>query len=139
MTVQNPIPQGKYSPAVRVGDLIFTAGMTPRREGKLIQTGQVKAGEPLENYKEAAVLCAMNAVNAARAQLNEGENITRIIKLMVFINAEQGFTAHAKLADIVSEYLCEAIPGLPPARSAIGMGTLPGDAPMEVELICSVI
>ena len=49
----NPIPQGKYVPATRFGDLIFTAGMTPRKNGVLIQTGKVSASEPLDSCRDA--------------------------------------------------------------------------------------
>ena len=43
-----PVPQGKYVPATRGGSLIFTAGMTPRKDGVLQFSGKVEAGEPPE-------------------------------------------------------------------------------------------
>ena len=43
----NPIPQGKYIPATRFGNMIFTAGMTPRNNGVLIRTGKVKASDDM--------------------------------------------------------------------------------------------
>lgn len=43
---QNPIPQGKYKPAVRHGDLIFTAGMTPRKNGVLLMSGKITRTVP---------------------------------------------------------------------------------------------
>ena len=45
----NPIPQGKYKPEVRYGNLIFTAGMTPRKNGVLIQSGKISPDEPIES------------------------------------------------------------------------------------------
>ena len=51
----NPIPQGKYVPATRFGNLIFTAGMTPRNNGVLIKTGKVKASDDIADYKDAVV------------------------------------------------------------------------------------
>ena len=69
---QNPIPQGNYRPAVRYGDLIFTAGMTPRKDGILIQTGQVSPDRPLEDYRQAVLQAAANALTAARNLLEEG-------------------------------------------------------------------
>ena len=67
----NPIPQGKYVPATRFGDLIVTAGMTPRKNGQLIQTGRVLKDAPLEDYKDAVRQSAENALTAARNQLAE--------------------------------------------------------------------
>ena len=52
---QNPIPQGKYKPAVRHGGLIFTAGMTPRKNGVLLMSGKITPDRPLEDYREAVI------------------------------------------------------------------------------------
>ena len=135
---KNPIPQGKYVPATRHGDLIFTAGMTPRKDGVLQFTGKVKAEEPLESYKEAVRIAAGNALTAARNTLTDGEKIVRVLSFWVYINAEEGFVSHAKLADFGSDYLTEVLGEVgSAARAAIGLGTLPGNAPVEVQLICA--
>ena len=63
---QNPIPQGNYRPAVRYGNLIYTAGMTPRRNGVLIQSGKIRPDRPLDDYREAIIQAASNALTAAR-------------------------------------------------------------------------
>lgn len=135
---KNPIPQGKYVPATRHGDLVFTAGMTPRKDGVLQFTGKVKAEEPLESYKEAVRIAAGNALTAARNTLADGEKIVRVLSFWVYINAEEGFVSHAKLADFGSDYLTEELGEAgSAARAAIGLGTLPGNAPVEVQLICA--
>lgn len=64
-----PIPQGKYVPATRFGSLIFTAGMTPRKNGVLILSGKVTAEQPLESYRDAVYQAASNALIAAQNQL----------------------------------------------------------------------
>lgn len=136
---KNPIPQGKYTPATRFGNLIFTAGMTPRKDGVLQMSCKVKANEPLETYRDAVRLAAANALTAAQNTLGEGESL-RVLSFWVYINAEDDFIAHAKLADFASEYLTEELGenGVA-ARAAIGMGTLPGVAPVEVQLICGAV
>ncbi len=137
-TKKNPVPQGKYVPATRAGNLIFTAGMTPRIDGVLQYAGKVSAAEPLESYRDAVRIAAANALTAARNRLAEGERIAQVLSFWVYINAEQDFTAHAKLADFASDYLNEELgPAGAAARAAIGMGTLPGNAPVEVQLICA--
>ena len=135
---KNPIPQGKYVPATRHGDLIFTAGMTPRKDGVLQFVGKVKADEPLERYREAVRLAASNALTAARNMLTGDEKIVRVLSFLVYINAEEGFVSHAKLADFGSELLTEELGEAgAAARAAIGLGTLPGNAPVEIQLICA--
>ena len=136
-TKANPIPQGKYVPATRFGDLIFTAGMTPRRNGVMILSGRVKTDEPLETYKEAVRQAADNALTAARNQLAEGERIARVLSMTVYVNAEDGFTSQAKIADLASDYLSEELGDASPmARVSVGVATLPGNAPVEIQLIC---
>lgn len=133
---KNPIPQGKYVPATRGGQIIFTAGMTPRNNGVLIFSGKVKADEPLETYRDAVRQAAANCLTAARNKLNEGEQIRQVLSMTVYINAEPGFRSHAKLADFASEYLVEELgdAGIG-SRAAIGIASLPGDAPVEIQLV----
>lgn len=135
----NPIPQGKYVPATRSGNLIFTAGMTSRKNGVLILSGRIKADEPLETYREAVYQAADNALTAALNKLNTGESI-QILSLMVYVNAEDGFTVHSKLADFATDYLCEKLGSAGvAARAALGVASLPGNAPVEIQIVCAVL
>lgn len=136
----NPIPQGKYVVATRFENLIFTAGMTPRKNGILLLTGKIKSNIPLEEYREAVYQATSNALIAAQSKLCEGEDILQILSLSVFVNAENDYSLHSKIADYASEYLCNELgeSGIA-ARVAIGLGSLPGDAPVEIQLICAVI
>ena len=132
----NPIPQGKYVPATRNGSLIFTAGMTPRKDGVLLLSGKVKNDEPIEKYKEAIRQAASNALNAARNMLQKEERIVGVLSLSVFINAEEGYTMHPKLADYASDFLYEEMgqAGIG-SRAAVGVASLPSDAPVEIQII----
>ena len=135
----NPIPQGKYVPSTRFGNIIVTAGMTPRKNGQLIQTGRVEKDAPLENYKDAVRQAAENALTAAYHKLLAGEHIACVMSMTIYINAEDGFTAHAKLADFASDFLNEVLGNASPmARVSIGVATLPGNAPVEIQLMCGV-
>lgn len=107
--MSNPIPQGKYKPAVRKGNLIFTAGMTPRLNGQLIMSGKVESGVSVEDYRQAADQATANALNAALSCVQPGEKITQILSLTVYINAAPDFTSHAKIGDLVSDYLYEKL------------------------------
>lgn len=132
-----PVPQGLYAPASRHGSLVFTAGMTPRRNGVLQFTGPVEA-DP-ERYREAVELACHNALTAAQMQLGDGERIAAIVSMTVYLQAAPGFTAHSKLADIASAWLREQLgeAGIG-SRAAIGVASLPGDAPVEIQLIAAV-
>ena len=128
----NPIPQGKYVPATRFGNMIFTAGMTPRNNGVLIRTGKVKASDDIADYKDAVVQAAKNALTAAKNKLEEGE-------ITVYVNSEPDFTKQPKIADFASEYFCEELgeSGVG-SRAAVGVAVLPGEAPVEIAIIAGV-
>ncbi len=131
-----PKPQGLYRPAKRSGNLIFTAGLTPRKDVVLILTGQVDPEKPLEYYREAARQAAGNALAAASSVLKEGESISEVLSMTVMVNAPAGYTLHTKIADFASEYLVEVlgVRGIG-CRTAVGASSLPGDAPLEINLV----
>lgn len=135
---QGPKPQGDYVPAARNGNLIFTSGMTPRKDGVLMLAGLVRADEPLDTYREAVVLACENALAAARAMLGKDERIRAILSLTVYVAAEQGFTAHSRLADFASAFLRSELgtDGIG-SRAAVGVATLPGNAPIEIQLVAA--
>lgn len=131
-----PVPQGDYVAATRHGDLIHTAGMTPRQDGRLLFTGPVRKDAALDDWRDAVVLACRNALTAARAMLAPGEGIAAVLHMTVYIAAEAGFTAHSRLADFASAHLrAELGEAGRCARAAIGVATLPGDAPVEIGLI----
>ena len=139
MKQANPIPQGMYVPANRFENLIFTAGMTPRDNGVLIKTGKIAIADPIEDYRDAVRQAAKNALIAARNKLEEGEHIARILLITVYVNAEEGYSTQAKIADHASEYFCEELgeAGIG-SRAAVGVASLPGNAPVEISIICAV-
>lgn len=137
--MNDPIPQGKYLIANRAGGLIFTSGMTTRRDGRLTVTGAVPAAGPLEAFRAPVELACSNALRAARSQLEPGEAITQIVNLAVYICAAPGFADHAQLADFASDYFRRELgPGGIGARAAIGVATLPGNAPVEIQLVAAI-
>lgn len=137
--MNQPIPQGQYLPAIRHHDIIYTSGMTPRFDGVLMHEGQIKATDSIEMYRDAVRLAAKNALIAAQATLEKDEKITRILQLSVYLNTEVGFSKHSKIADFASALLVEEL-GRESigSRVAIGMSSLPSNAPVEVTLVAAV-
>jgi enamine deaminase RidA (YjgF/YER057c/UK114 family) len=135
----NPVPQGKYLPATRYGDIVYTSGMTPRKNGVLIFEGKVSSSESLDTYREAIRLAVANALTAARNVLAGQEHLARVLSLTVFIAADETFQAHSRLADFASEYLHQEIgdAGIG-SRAAIGVASLPGNAPVEIQLVAAI-
>jgi enamine deaminase RidA (YjgF/YER057c/UK114 family) len=133
-----PRAQGDYVAATRHGDLIFTAGMTPRRDGLLLHEGPVQPGVPIDTYRDAARLCCSNALCAVRSKLESGECISSVLSLTIYIAAEPGFTQHSALADYASAFLRDQLgnAGIG-ARAAVGVATLPANASVEVQIVAA--
>lgn len=135
----NPVPQGDYVPARRSGKLIVTAGMTPRADGRLLFSGRVRRDAAPEDHREAVVLACSNALTAARSVLEDGEAFDAILAMTVYVAAEDGFVAHSRLADFASAFLRQELgPVGACARAAVGVATLPGGAPVEIQLTAAV-
>lgn len=134
-----PVPQGKYVPATRFENLVFTAGMTSRNNGVLITSGKISSERSLEDYRETVYQAASNALIAAQKKLCAGEHICQVLSLNVYVNAVDGFIDHSKIADFATDYLCQELgqAGVA-ARSALGLASLPGDAPVEIQMVCAI-
>lgn len=135
----NPIPQGNYVPATRFEGLIFTAGMTPRKNGILILEGKIKSSDPVENFRSAVIQAAKNALSAARNKLCEKEEIAQILSMTVYVNSEEGYTKQSQIADIASEFFSKELgcSGIG-SRAAVSVASLPGNAPVEISIIAGV-
>lgn len=133
-----PRPAGSYIPAARTGSLLFTAGQLPLKEGVLAYVGKVGGEVSAEEAKEAARLCAINALAAVEAEAGL-KNVRRIVKVTGYVSSAAGFNDQPMVLNGASELLGEVFgeKGVH-ARSAVGVAELPLDAPVEVELVVEV-
>ncbi len=129
-----PEPVGAYVPAVRVGNLVFTSGQLPTKDGKLIAEGKVPEDVAVEAAQFAARQGCLNALAAVAAEAGGLDAITRIVRLNVFVNSTRGFTDQAKVANGASEML-EIVFKRGHTRCAVGVAELPMDAPVELDMI----
>jgi enamine deaminase RidA (YjgF/YER057c/UK114 family) len=118
----------------------MSAGMTPRVDGRLTVTGVVGRAVTLPAAQEAAGLAARNAVAAIAAELGgDSGRIRRLLRMSVYVACADGFHDLSKVADGASAGLLAALTdAVLPVRSAIGVRSLPGGAPVEVELTAAV-
>lgn len=106
--------------------------------GVLQATGPVRRDD-MDTAREAARLACTNALRAAQAMLAQGEAIAAILSMTVYIVAEAGFADHSRVADFASQVLREELgaAGIC-ARAAIGVESLPGGAPVEIQIIAAI-
>ncbi len=128
------LPLAAYVPAVRTGNIVFTAGQLPVVDGKLPMTGKVGAAVTVEQAKELAQICALNALAAVQT-VAEVDDIVRVIRVVGYVNGIPGFITQPAVVNGASELFLHIWGDAGKhARSAVGIAELPLDASVEVEL-----
>lgn len=131
-------PLASYVPAVRTGNLVYTAGQLPMQAGKLAGAGKVGAEVSPEEAGALARLCALNAL-AAVDSLVGVDAVTRVVKVVGFVASAPGFNGQPGVVNGASDLLAEVFGERGAhARSAVGVSELPLNAPVEVELVVEV-
>jgi enamine deaminase RidA (YjgF/YER057c/UK114 family) len=132
-------PVANYVNAVRTGNLIFLAGKGPLKEDGENITGKLGADLTIEQGYEAARITGINQLSVLKAELGNLNKVKRIVKVLGMVNAVPGFTDHPKVVNGYSD-LMVAVFGEKGkhARAAVGMGSLPSNIAVEVEMIVEV-
>lgn len=131
-----PKPGGIYKPVVQVGQLIYVSGHGPMRPDGTLITGKVGLDLTEEQGFEAARAVGLTLLATVRASLGSLDRIQRTIKTLGMVNATPDFQRHPAVINGFSQLLKDIFgeDGVG-ARSAVGMGSLPGNIAVEVEVI----
>ena len=132
-----PAAVANFVNVVRAGDLLFTAGHGPVRDGEFPYTGKLGAGVDVETGRRAAELTILNVLATVRSEVGELARVARVVKLLVMVNSAPDFLQQPLVAngasDLIVEVFGEEIGAH--ARSAVGMVALPFDISVEIEAI----
>ena len=133
-------PLAAYIPAVRTGSYVYTSGQVPMRDGQLAMTGKVGGSVTAEQgVRLCAQQCALNAIAAVKSEVGDLSNVARVVKLVVFVASDPGFSGQPGVANGASELVGKVFGEAGQhARSAVGVAVLPLDAPVEVEMVVEV-
>jgi enamine deaminase RidA (YjgF/YER057c/UK114 family) len=134
-----PSPVAAYAPVAIGSGLAFVAGQIAREDGTVLFPGRVGAEVDVEEARQAARRCALQALSALRDALGGFERLERIVKVEVFVASAEDFTGQPAVADGASEVLAEILgdAGVH-ARAAVGVVALPLGASVEVAMIAAV-
>ena len=134
-----PKPLAAYIPAVRVGDLVFTAGQGPTLDGKPAFIGKLGREVTEEQGYKAAQLCIVSCLACVKSVIGDLDKIEQVVKLLGFVASVEGFTRQPWVMNGASELLIKLLGDKGKhARSAIGTNQLPMGIPVEVEMIVKV-
>jgi enamine deaminase RidA (YjgF/YER057c/UK114 family) len=132
-----PAPIGNYG-AFRIGgDTLYTSGVGPRHNDGSVETGKVGADVSVTDAAGHARLCGLNLLSIMQHALDgDLDRVTGVLKVFGMVNAVPDFADHPKVIDGCTDLFVEVFGDAGrPARSAIGMGSLPRNITVEIEAI----
>ena len=135
-----PKPVAVYRTVIVAGNLAYVSGHGPWKSDGTMISGRVGAELDLAAGKAAARQTGLAILASLRAQLGSLDRVSRLLKLFGMVNATSDFREHPAVINGCSELFAEVFgpdQGIG-ARSAVGMGSLPGNIPVEIEAIFEI-
>ena len=135
-----PKPVAVYKPLVIAGNMAYVSGHGPLKTDKTLITGRVGADLDLAAGKAAARQTGLAILATLREQLGSLDRVKRVIKVLGMVNSAPNFGEHPAVINGCSELFADVFGrdnGIG-ARSAVGMGSLPGNIAVEIEAIFEI-
>jgi enamine deaminase RidA (YjgF/YER057c/UK114 family) len=132
-----PEPKGVYKPFLRDGHHIYVSGHLPVNVDGTLQRGKIGKDMDMESGKLAARQAGLTILSTLIANLGSLNRIKRVIKVFCMVNATTDFEKQPFIANGCSELFVEVFGpenGIG-VRSAVGVGSLPENVPVEIEAI----
>lgn len=134
-------PVASYVPALKIGNLVFTSGHLPIKDGKIAFEGEIGGVYgTIEEGSEASKLCLLNTLSSINSLIGDLDKITKIVKLTGYVNSAQKFFNQPKVINGASDLLIELFGAEigSHTRAAIGVNELPLNSSVELDLIVQV-
>ena len=135
-----PKPLAVYKPLVICGNLGYVSGHGPLKPDKTMMTGRVGQDLDLEAGKAAARQTGLAILATLRSELGSLDRVKRVIKVLGMVNCTPDFRDHPQVINGCSELFRDVFGpenGIG-ARSAVGMGSLPGNIAVEIEAVFEI-
>ena len=134
-----PKPVGVYKPLVVVGNMAYVSGHGPLKSDGSMFTGRVGAEVDLHGGEMSARQTGLAILATLKAGLGSLDRVVRVVKLLGMVNCTPDFTAHPQVINGCSQLFRDVWgeDGVG-ARSAVGMGSLPGNISTEIEAIFEI-
>jgi enamine deaminase RidA (YjgF/YER057c/UK114 family) len=132
-----PTPMGVYKPGLVVDNYFYVSGHGPVRADKTLITGRIGQDLDIEAGKQAALQAGLTILATVKANLGSLDKVKRVIKVLGMVGCTAEFDRHPYVINGCSE-LFASVWGDDNGvgvRSAVGMGSLPGNIPVEIEAL----
>ena len=135
-----PASTNTLVPAVRVGELLYVSGHGPSRPDGGAWVGRLGENVDVQDGRAAARNVGLKIVSVVRAELGSLDRVVRLVRTLGMVNATPAFTQHPQVINGFSDLMVEVLGERAGkgARSAVGMASLPGGIPVEVEAVFQI-
>ena len=136
-----PTPMGVYIPLLIDGKHCYVSGHGPVLPDKKMIIGRIGAGMSMEDGKLAARQAGLTILSTLRSHLGSLDKVKRVIKVLGMVNADPAFDKHPFVVNGCSELFAQVWGrenGIG-VRSAVGMGSLPDNIPVEIEALFELV
>ena len=134
-----PTPLGTYVHAKLAGNMLYLAGKGPRNPDGSTPVGKLGGGFTVEQGYQHARSVGITLIAAMKDALGDLDRVEGVVKVLGMVNATPEFTEHPKVINGCSDLFVEVFGERGRhARSAVGMGSLPGGIPVEIEAVVQV-
>lgn len=131
-----PTPIANYVSCRQVGNLLYLSGQGARQPDGTISKGKLGRDRTIEQGYADARQIGLQLLATVKQTVGSLDRIAGIVKLLGMVNAEPDFGDHPKVINGCSDLLVEVLGERGKhARSAVGMGSLPGGMAVEIEAI----
>jgi enamine deaminase RidA (YjgF/YER057c/UK114 family) len=134
-----PAAVAAYEPWARTGNLIFTSGQLPWRDGRMAFTGRLGAELTVEQGYQAARQCALNVLAQLKAATGDLEKVRRLVRVEGYVHCAPGFRGHPQVLNGASDLFNSVLgPRGAHARLAVGISDMPLDAAVQLTVTAEV-
>lgn len=137
ITLITPVPPtANFAKAVTTGKMVYLSGHGPDKPGGGQMTGKLGSDLTVEQGQEAARLVGISLLSSLKAEIKDLNKVKRIVKVLGLVNAVPTFERHSQVMNGFSDLMVQVFGDSGKhARSAIGVGSLPNNIPVEIEMI----
>jgi enamine deaminase RidA (YjgF/YER057c/UK114 family) len=132
-----PSPVGVYKPCLVDGNYLYVSGHGPVKEDRTLIIGRIGENMDMEEGKLAARQVGLAILSTIKKNIGSLNKVKRVIRVLGMVNCTPDFEKHPYIINGCSE-LFAAVWGDENGigvRSAVGMGSLPDNIPVEIEAI----
>lgn len=132
-----PAPMGVYKPYLIDGKYLYLSGHGPVQDDKSLMVGRVGDDVDMEQGKLAAKQVGLTMLSTIKSGLGTLNRVKRVIKVLGMVNCTADFEKHPYIINGCSELFAQiwGEENGVGVRSAVGMGSLPGNIPVEIEAL----